>query len=182
MNETASMIDFYRALEVAGVWAAAIATFFTALTAIRIAKRQDEIRLKASVVDAMTISDAAADDVVWISITNVARRTATVSAVSWRLSNRFKNKFYQKVDPPNPQLPYPLRDGENLTIVIPVNTEWGNWYERFSKVFDRFSYLRRRYEMMCLRVEVYCSTGEMFEAKPSRGFLKRLREASERRS
>jgi hypothetical protein len=175
-------IDLYRVLEVLGVCAAASATFFTALTAIRIAQRSDEIRLKISVSDGLILDGMGhSQDIVWISITNVARRAAVIRAVGWKLSSLNKTELYQKVDPPNDPVPKKLEDGDTYNITIPVThrDEREDWYEMFAKQFQGFGCVRRWFKIRRLRLQVFCSTGERFLARPSQSFRNRVKNAVE---
>ncbi len=183
MSDASPSLDTLRALEVTGVWLAAVATFTAAYVALRIARRQDEVRLTASVVDGLRFDGLGGrkEEVVWITVTNIARRPVTVNAVGWRFSRFVRKALYQNIDPPNRELPWRMSDGEQVTLVIPVarpNRE--NWYESLADAFGEFSRPRAWYELKCFRFEVATTTGETFRFKPNADFLGRVASAVQR--
>ncbi len=173
--------DLFRLVEALGVWAAAFATLVAAYVALKIAGRQDEIRLQVSASAGHLVGAGATQDIVWIRIINLARRAATISAIGWRLSRFVKYELHQIFEPPNPSPPYEIKDGELVSLSWPVNRGENNWYDGFAEKMMEFGKLRRYFELYSLRLQVSCTTGEVFEAPPSKEFMKHVREAITRR-
>ncbi len=174
-------IDWFRWFEAVGVWAAAFATLVAASMALRIARRQDEIRLQVSAAAGHLVGAGPTQDIVWIRIINLARRTATVSGVGWKLSSLNKFELYQTLDHPNPTPPFELKDGEMVSLSWPVITGDANWYDGFAERLTEFGRLRRLFELHAFKLKVSCTTGEEFEARPSKEFMNHVREAISRK-
>ena len=130
-------IDWWKLAELIGVWAAAWATFYAARVSLRIAGQQDEARLKVTVVAGLEGGNGNSfKDVVWITVTNVARRAVTIDYVGWRSSQFVKTRMLQKVDPPNATLPVKLLDGEKWSLILLVEKSGREgWYQMMAEQF-----------------------------------------------
>ena len=169
-------VDGFALLELLGVWAAAVATFAASWIALHIAGKQDDVRLEVRVIAGLTGGDGTEfTPVIWVTVTNIARRTATISYVGWRSSRFVKTRTFQIVDPPNMPLPVKLLDGERWSLVFPVERVGrANFYELLAEKFLSYTTFRRKFEVRRFRFELQCSTGEVFERRPDSEFLKKL--------
>src|SRR6266478_3283046 len=122
------------AWEAIGTWIASIGTVGAVGAAIWIARRDNSVRLRIFA----TVGQVPADPAVpierkhlWITATNIGRRTVTLNLVGWRtglIHHRIpwvgiKHGVMNVGPPVGPKLPLKLADGDNASWVIPLD-DW----------------------------------------------------------
>ena len=83
--------SLFNILQLAGVWAAAIATYYAAVTALKIASDQYRVNLKVDVKRAFSVGNLPDWEGIVIGVTNIGMREIVLTEVAWQhhfLGNR----------------------------------------------------------------------------------------------
>lgn len=166
-------IDFWRALEIAGVWAAAAGTFFAACTALWLASRQEKPRLKVSAGHRLAITPGAPTgsydpEYVVVSAINIGPAPVTVESIGWQIGLIRKKHLYQLHNPDYFSLE--SRMSSELPIRLGHN-EKASWYIEFGgrqnwagALIAEFLSTWLWWQSKWIKVVVHTNTGQSFTA------------------
>jgi hypothetical protein len=168
------------AWEAIGTWIASIGTVGAVGAAIWIARRDNAVRLRVFA----TVGQIAGQPAiplerkhVWITATNIGRRTVTVTTVGWRSGLlRYDSPWLarqyamQQVGPLiGPQLPLKMQDGDSASWMIPLD-EWLDGVEKLI-ASPRWLGLRTMY------VQAFSSTGDVVSVRVSSSLREKIARA-----
>jgi hypothetical protein len=162
-----------QALEVAGVWLAAFATFLAAFVALHIANRSNRqcLNVTAGPMLEARVGDGPPKSMFFVTATNVGNRPATVTQLSAQSALRTSSFVIVTGTPGSTPLPATLKDGEVAYWRFPeILPDGKNWYADFASHFALQSRLLTWVSLKTLRFEVRTSLGYAFYSKPSAGF------------
>jgi hypothetical protein len=171
----ANTLAIWKGLELLGVWAAAVATFYAARTALKIANRQFEERL---IVRHELNSDSKTDWDTAIHVQNVGNSAVEVNLIraSFGLFNRRNSPLEIFVKDGNGPLPDTIPPKHQKSYLPAFSGE-----VRFSalSMFPKpFPLTCRRVDwilFLTYRLEVLTSGGSIFRARPALGTWEWLR-------
>lgn len=173
------------AWEAIGTWIASIGTVAAVGAAIWIARRDNSVRLKVFA----TVGQIAGSPVVplerkhvWITVTNIGRRTVTLNTIGWRSGLlRYNSPWLaqeyavQVLGPPiGPQLPLKMLDGDSASWLIPLDA----WLENVEKIIAKPHWLGLR----TLNIQVFTSTGDVANRRISSNLREKIANALESRA
>ena len=171
-----------KLLEVAGAWAAAIATFAAVVVSLWLARTSNRVKLEPYCAVVLLLDGYSAVDeapeFVSFRITNIGMRTATLQGIGWEAGflkwGPFRKKYaIQKTDgyQYNPTIPIKLADGEVAHYLVQLRDDEDNYFRRFQPDFA-FNWVYRH----TLRFVAYTSGGDKFRVKPDDSFYKAMDE------
>lgn len=115
-------------------WVSGIGALLAVITSLHLAKRES-IKLKLSLgIRALIVENSGpghGTDYVWLTITNIGIRSATISQLYWKF-NPFKKGGFMWIAPRNQlssQFPISIKDGQSANYAIPIE----EFKERFAK-------------------------------------------------
>ena len=160
-----------------GTWLAAIATFFAVLTSLHLARRSEQIRIKATAgIRLLFIGDGSpAEEHVQIGVVNHGDRTVVVNSVGWKIGTRKNTRLcIQPVSGKWTQnYPLQLAHGEQASFLVSFSAT-PEWTKHFAKDFVRDVSPKN---LKTLRALIHTSLGQTIEVVPEDNLLKKLREA-----
>ncbi len=169
--------NWAQALEVLGVWLAAIATILAVFVALHIANRSTRqiLSVKARPMLELTSGDSVSKPIFHISATNWGNRPATIThlgAQAFRKSSSFFVKTGMRDSSP---IPTTLNDGDAAHWIFPEESADGeNWYRSFARHFAKKNQVQRWIALRTFRFLVVTSLGNTFYSKPSAEFRKKV--------
>jgi hypothetical protein len=172
-------------------WLAAVGTLTAVVTSLYLARRSDRQHLEVRVGLAKTpilpgVSDAtefylapgeAPTDLLVVTITNVGRRTATLSVIYWRPVPWRRRGFIWTPPPSHSRFPITLADGESVSYRWAVKGLVDNLSEMFG---DEFADITGAIRLWLLRLCVGTSTGNVFRQRPEKELRQLFRKLRER--
>lgn len=161
-------------LNAAGTWFAGIATFSAVLVALKLARRAEQVRIKAHVgmVDVVEGDGSPPRLHVAFDITNLGERPVTINSIGWRIGHWRRWRYAMQ----NPSgfttagFPKMLAYGEQafFMVSIDLNPEWAaNLIDSFIRSNDP-SYIKT------LMGQIHTSVGTVVEAKPEPSLFQEL--------
>lgn len=177
--------DTFRLLEVIGSWVAGIGTILAAAVAVYIATWDHKVRMRAAARIGVMIGVPGVsheDSFVWVSATNIGRRTAVINNVCLRAGIfPAKSPFLpirHAIWTPDPRLsttlPAALKDGETAQFWAPLDASTA----ALAELLDRPYFLSAR----LFKIYVSDSVGNEFRARLSKELLKSLLAAAHAQS
>jgi hypothetical protein len=161
-------------------WFTAIGTIATAIIAVYLANRDNTLRLQAFATVGVAVGTgvpiAQAPRYLWIQVTNVGRRAATITNIGWR-SGMFSHRIpivccihsVQSFMPTDgPSFPVKLNDGEVARWWIPFDP----WLLNNSTAMLRQRLVKFHLRTTCL--QVFTSTNRMLTIKIHRTLRDKL--------
>lgn len=156
-------------------WLAALGTFSAVVTSLYLARKGNrlELEVRAGLRQVGFIGMSAdivgtrkePPELVWIGITNVGRRSATINLLYWKLLPWRKRgiAWYPLQNEYSSDFPITLADGKSANYGFPVPA-----FEKVNNQLIRseFSGLSGAIKLRLLRVCVGTSTGDVFRFKP----------------
>jgi hypothetical protein len=168
-----------EAWEAIGTWIASIGTVVAIAVTVWIARRDNAVRLRVfasvgQIAGSPTIPLERKH--VWITVTNIGRRTVTVNTVGWRsglfhYSSPWFGRQYavQAVGPPiGPQLPLKMVDGDSASWLIPLD----NWLEGVERIVAKPRWLGLR----TMYIQAFSSTGDVVSSHIASSLRKKIAE------
>ena len=192
----AEMPTWWNVLQLAGIWAAAGATFYAARTALFIANKGNRIELKVSVapaivegkgqdlrveilsnIDSLNLNKAelmAKFNMITFEVTNKGTRETTVDEISWRhvFTGTARAVQFFSTDINGNKLPVSLKHSEQISFVFPLDYELNNYVQLFLRERSAIS---RWLIMRTLKIQAKVTTGEEFSARVSPAMLQLIK-------
>lgn len=177
--------ETWRFINTFAPWLAALGTFSAVVVSLYLARTNDRIRLALQAgirdvarpagryvllrVGVKSKSSENLPQIVWVNITNVGRRSATITHLYWRPVPWRKRGF--PLLPPMPASPY--ASDFPITLVDGKSADYGWPLPEFEKQVpqefrDEFKGFRGAIRLWWARVCVGTSTGEVFRCKPEK--------------
>lgn len=162
-------------------WFSAVGTVAAVIVSLYLARQDQRVRLRITATIGNIFGDPTVDvkvDHLWITVTNVGRRTAVLNSVAWRVGflpaklSRFGRKYaIQNFDLPNcTRLPAKLEDGDSASFMIPLD----RWLGYFAgDMFPRPHWL----SLYFVTALAFASTGKAASVRVSGSLRKALKEA-----
>ena len=171
--------NWAQALEVLGVWFAAIATLLAVYVALHIANRSTRQILKVTARPMLEVSmgRGAPKPIFHISATNLGNRPATITHLGAQAFLKSSSFVVTTGIPESSSIPITLKDGESAHWRFPEskpNEE--NWYKDFALHFAKGNRAQRWLSLRTFRFLVVTSLGNTFFSKPSGEFRKKVQE------
>ena len=171
-------VDGIRLLELLGVWAAAIATFGAAYTALKISREQYKVHVLPSLETGYLLPSGAANiPVIELSATNTGFWDASITG--FQLSHAllkgriFITDFNWKA---GQQLPYRLPAAETRPFFAGYDVPHDKWIEDIADVLFKDRNLASRWVIYwTLRVLVQVGNGRTYGSRPGIQFLTLLK-------
>jgi hypothetical protein len=159
-------------------WLAALGTIAAVVTSLYLARRSDRIDLRLSVgIRTLALLGGGAGhgtDFVFLNITNLGRRSATLTAIFWKPVPWRKSGLFW-IPPQNANsssFPITLTDGQSANYALPVAQFEENFRDYAHEMFSGFTgFIRLRLVRMC----VSTSTGDQFSQEPEKQLRDLLR-------
>lgn len=109
-------------------------------------------------------------------VVNTGERPITITQIGWKVGlwrKRYAVQMFETMA--SSPLPVELSHGQEAKWMVPLNAREEHWLLRFAK-----SMLLPHLRINCftLRGQAFTSLGHVFESKPERGLLSKLREAA----
>lgn len=159
-----------------GDWFSALGALAAVITSLYLARRGDQVVLKVSfgIRILATPGDPNTIEYVWMSITNIGRRDATIDGVLFKPLPWTKRMLFWMIplSPLSSPMPVTIRDGQKATYCMPTEQFREGW-ESLAKEY--FSGLSGWVRVALLRVLVTTTSGHAFKARPDRHFRVELR-------
>ena len=159
-------------------WLAALGTLAAVVTSLYLARRADRIVLEVRVgIRLLAVRGGRpghGTELLWVNITNLARRSATLTTLHWRPVPWRKAGFLWLAPENSYSSPFPitLTDGQSANYAIPTSYFRKNFAGFARETFSGFGgWIRLRF----LRFQVFTSTGRSFTVKPEKPVLQQLR-------
>ena len=171
--------EFWRFINTFAPWGSALASTAAVVTALYLARRGDRIRLKVAagvrIIFMMGPGGPPPEHYATIEVTNVGRRTVTITGLYFRDPSPFTRREFTWIPAPNPlstgALPQTLADGESRRWVTPIAT--------FTHGFDdHFRGVRGWLRASRFRGGVATTAGGRFESEIDRTLRQALRRSA----
>jgi hypothetical protein len=163
---------------VVGTWVAGIGTLAAVIVSLRLARRSQQVQVRASVGIRLLFSGdgTPAEENVGFTVVNLGDRVVTVNSVGWRVGKGKTAKFCIQplYSPRGTQYPKQLAHGEQATFMVSFSV-LPSWPKDFAAGF--VGDLSKPH-LKTLRGLVHTSVGETIEVKPEANLLERLQEAA----
>lgn len=172
---------FFDWLSLVGIWAAAFATYYAARTALRISREQRQISLQPSVETShIFVDDKTGVPCVGFAVRNSGFWEATVSTFGFKHALYKGTNFITAFDwSVGEKLPCRVKSAEEKTFFAGVRQEHKDWItDLASKIFQGHSRLARWYICRTIKVCIWAGNGEIFLARPGKGFMQHFSEAA----
>ncbi len=160
-------------------WLAAAGTVAAVITSLYLSRRGDRISLKLSVgIRELVVSKEGSGhttDVLWFNVTNLGRRSATLTQLYWK-TNPLRKPGFVWVAPRNSyssEFPVTLKDGDTANYVMPLD-EFENNVAPYMK--KKLSGRWGRLKSWLVFAYVATSTGDVFCKRPEVELRQRLLE------
>jgi len=161
-------------------WFSAAGTFIAAVVALYIASRS--IRPKARVWVGHRIivgpgSKKPYPEFIVFGIVNQGERPLAISQIGWKVGLLNKRHAIQRYEESmSSKLPINLAHGEEAAWYVPLDARDEPWIERFAN-----GMLMPNYKVSCftLRAQLFSSVGKIFNVKPERNILVKLKKTCE---
>ncbi len=169
-------VNTYETLSLIGIWFTGIATMSASGVALFLALRSDKIMLKLNVGLRLLIQDRRSENVVWIQVTNIRTRMATISAAFWRFQRSNGTYTFIVLTPANIRnsLPATLADGQSVDLIL--NYEWLDNVSR--DIGNQMNREELNVALQTLIVGVQISSGLKFTEKPEKEIIDRIYEVA----
>lgn len=159
--ETLSWINAIAAIS------SAIGTIAAVIVALYLARRDEMLRLRASVARGDVISKIDSRSVVMINISNIGRRPVQITSLGWRIGFAKKRHYFLKLDendPDNHPLPNKLGDGDQAHYFISAP----DFDRLMDEIIDGLSWMQRNFVARSMRFLIHTSAGKVFVVKPAK--------------
>lgn len=165
-------------------WLSAIGTIAAVITSLYLAKRGDALKLKIQARVMLLIAEGQEGQPEYLNVTiiNIRRREATITALGWETGLFKKNYFYWMI-PRNrlsAAIPVTLKDGQRAEYMMPMSDFdrlLGDIGRKF--ISGRLSFIKAHF----IRISATASTGDNFKSRVNKSlrdrFFKLAREAKE---
>lgn len=171
--------NWAQALEVFGVWFAAIATLLAVYVALHIANRSTRQILKVTARPMLEVSmgGGVPKPIFHISATNLGNRPATITHLGAQAFLNSSSFIVTTGMPGSSPIPTTLNDGDTAHWRFPETTPKDeNWYRDFASHFKKESRFKQWLSVRTFRFLVVTSLGNTFFSKPSGEFRKKVLE------
>jgi len=159
-------------------WLAAVGTLAAVATSLYLARRADRIFLEVRVgIRILAVRGGGGDhgtELIWVNITNLARRSAILTTLCWRPVpwSKAGAVWHAPENQYSSAFPITLTDGQSAYYAMPTPD--------FRKNFAGFARQTFRgpigwARLRLLRFQVFTSAGPSFTAKPEKEVLQQLR-------
>ncbi len=159
-------------------WLSAFGTLSAVIISLYLARRADRIGLEVRVgIRTLAVRGGGPNhgtEFLFVSVTNLARRSATLTVLHWR-PVPWRKFGFGWIAPENSfssQFPITLTDGQSANYAMPMS-EFRKNFSSFAR--ETFSGFRGWVRLHLLRFQVFTSTGRSFSVKPERLILQQLR-------
>lgn len=161
--------ETWRFVNTFAPWLSAVGTLAAVITSLYLSRRGDRIRLKLSMGIRIVVVQGGGSDhgteLIWLNITNIGRRSATITTLHWRPVPWRKSGLIW-IAPQNDYsspLPITLNDGQSANYASVTDEFRKSFSERAQELFTGMVGAIR---LRLLRIYVYTSTGKMFSTRP----------------
>lgn len=178
---SASDLDWWRVAEVSGVWAAALATYYAARTALKIASDQVRVELKptASLGWFMFIGGETEDAII-ITVTNTGNREVVVREIAWHHYFLGTARAIHFTSHPNDEdrIPFKIGYSESRSFYIDRFNSSGDWIASFAEqMCGGRSWLGREIVLRTLSIQVMTGDDQVFRHRIADSLAGNLRRA-----
>lgn len=162
-------------------WLSAVGTLAAVATSLYLARRPDRIFLEVRVgIRIVAVRGGGGDhgtELLWVNITNLARRSATLTTLSWRPVpwRKAGAVWHAPENQYSTAFPITLADGQSAYYAMPTS-EFRKYFSAFAR--ETFSGPLGWVRLRFLRFQVFTSTGRSFTAKPETEVLQQLRKVA----
>jgi hypothetical protein len=160
-------------------WLAAFGTLSAVVTSLYLARRSDRVVLDVRVgIRSLAVRGGGprhGTELLWVNITNLGRRSATLTALYWRPVPWRKAGWLWLAPENDLSSPFPttLTDGQSANYAMPI-AEFLKNFSGFAR--ETFAGCTGWVRLRLLRFHVTTSTGQSFTAKPERSVLQQVRQ------
>lgn len=163
-------------------WLSALGTIAAVITSLYLARRGDRITLKVTLgIRQVAVQGGGPEhgrELVWLNVTNLGRRAATITQLYWRPAPWRKRGAIWLAPQNVYSSPFPITlvDGQTANYTLLVEEFCANFGDYAREVF---SGIRGVLRLRMLRIYVYTSTGDAFKQKPEKPLKKLFRTLAE---
>jgi hypothetical protein len=161
-------------------WLSAIGTLAAVIVSLYLARRISRPRVQLSVGHRImfeTGSKPPFPEFILFQVVNTGDRTIRVTQIGWKAGLWKKRFSIQMYDPSlSSNLPVEISHGQEAKFFIPLHARQEPWLKFFAR-----DMLMPHYRISCstLRAQVFLSLGNVFQTKPERSLMTKIKAASE---
>ena len=160
-----------------GTWVAGLGTLAAVIVALYLARRVENVRLKAHVgLRVVILGDGSPfQRHLGIGVTNLGERPVTINTVGWAVGKRKQRRFAMQPlsGPYTDQYPIELAHGKTANFMVSFLVT-PNWLKEFASGFvkdlsDKF--------LKTLVAQIHTSVGQTVDVRPEKDLLEELKKA-----